>query len=281
MVPSHVDIINGKPVQFYRMGGGRRPNPNSMEHLVPYMVTTTYAFLCLLLLQLGRKPWPYYVADLATSFACVALHHFKQSQLAFNLAIGYTIWNLIPGSLATIELPSHTEFMRDLKIKHPSDSPIDCLICWDDDQSHAELPCGHQFCLPCIKLMTAGEKFQTTCPTCRRPLFNIAERFQLAGMKGNYTCFVITLCRAILHFAHETRRQDYFMAGFALAQVCVMVTVPAYLMYKSWSMGFFSDWVMAKPSAKTWNDLRATGIVCSMSVVMVCVNFWSDAPRFG
>ena len=280
MVPSHVDIINGKPLQFYRMGGGLRPNPNSMEYLVPYMVATTYAVLCLLLLRLGRKTWPYYAADLATAIACAALHHFKQSHLSFNLAIAYTVWNLIPGSLATIELPSHTAFMRDLKIKKPSDSPTECLICWEEDQSHGELPCGHEFCLPCIKLMTGGEKFQTTCPTCRRPLFNIAERFQVAGMKGNYTCFVLTLVRAILHLFHETKRHDYVMAGMVCAQIIVMVALPAYLFYKAWSAESL-DQITAKPSAKTRNGLRATGIVVSMSVVMVCVNFWSDIPRFG
>jgi hypothetical protein len=77
MEPSFVQTINGKPMQFYRMGG-KRPDPNSMDHLVPYMVTTTYAVLCLLLLQLGRKTWPYYTADVATSLACVTLHHFNQ-----------------------------------------------------------------------------------------------------------------------------------------------------------------------------------------------------------
>jgi hypothetical protein len=137
--PSFVQTINGKPMQFYRMGG-KRTNPNSMEHLVPYMVPTTYAVLCLLLLQLGRKTWPYYATDLATSLACAALHRFKQPLLSINLAIGYTIWNLIPGSLAAKDLPSHSEFMQNLKIKEPADSPMECAICWDDDQSTAELP---------------------------------------------------------------------------------------------------------------------------------------------
>jgi hypothetical protein len=278
--PSFVQPINGKPMQFYRMDG-KRTNPKSMEHLVPYMVPTTYAVLCLLLLQLGRKTWPYYAADLATSFACAALHHFKQPLLSFNLAIAYTVWNLIPGSLAAKDLPSHSEFMQNLKFKGPADPPMECAICWDDDQSTAELPCGHKFCLPCIKLMTAGEKFQTTCPTCRRPLFNIAERMQIAGYKGNYTCFALNFSRAVLHFMHELRRQHYYMATFHFSLVVFMCALPAYMLYTVWSHGFLGDWLKNKPSAKSWNDLYATGIVFASSVVMVCTNLWSDSFRFG
>jgi hypothetical protein len=280
MEPSFVQTINGKPMQLYRMGG-KRPDPNSMDHLVPYMVTTTYAVLCLLLLQLGRKTWPYYTADVATSLACVTLHHSNQPLLSFNLAIGYTFWNLIPGSLATKDLPSLSEFMRSLKIKEPADSPTECVICWEDGQSHAELPCGHQFCLPCIKLMTTGSKFQTTCPTCRRPLFNVAERFQIAGMQGNHTCFMLTLFRAVLHFTHEFARRHYVMAGFAFAQIFIISATPAYLIYRVWSVEHLGPWWTNKPAAKSWNDLYVTGTVFFMSVVMVCLNFWSDSGRFG
>jgi hypothetical protein len=278
--PSFVQTINGKPMQFYRMGG-KRTNPNSMEHLVPYMVPTTYAVLCLLLLQLGRKNWPYYAADLATSFTCAALHHFKQPLLSINLAIGYTIWNLIPGSLAAKDLPSHSEFMQNLKIKEPADSPMECAICWEDDQSTAELPCGHKFCLPCIKLMTAGEKFQTTCPTCRKPLFNIAERLQIAGRKGNHTTFALNFLRAVLHLVYEFKMQHYYMAAFNLALVISMLAVPACVMYMVWSHGFLRDWLTNKPSAKSWNDLYTTGFVFVSSAAMVCTNLWSDYLRFG
>lgn len=280
MEPSFVQTVNGKPMNFYRMGG-KRPDPNSMEHLVPYMVATTYAVLCLLLLQLGRKTWPYYTADIATSLACVTLHHFKQPLLSFNLAIGYTFWNLIPGSLATKDQPSHSEFMRNIKIKEPVDSPTECVICWEDDQTHVELPCGHQFCLSCIKLMTTSEKFQTTCPTCRRPLFNVAERFQIAGVKGNYTCFVLTLFRAVLHFTHDLARHHYVMAGFAFAQIFIMSATPAYLIHRIWAAEHLGPWWTNKPAAKSWNDLYVTGIVFATSVVMVCLNFWSDSDRFG
>jgi hypothetical protein len=280
MEHSYVQTINGRPLRFYPMGG-KRPNPRSMEHLVPYMVATTYAVLCLLLLQLGRKTWPYYAADLATSLACATLHRFKQPLLSFNLAIGYTIWNLIPGSLAAKDLPSHSEFMQSLKIKEPTDTPTDCVICWESDQSTAELPCGHKFCLPCIKLMTSGEKFQTTCPTCRQPLFNVAERFQIAGMKGNYTCFVLTLSRGILHFAHEFARRHYVMAAVDFAMVCGMLAVPAYISYRVWTMGHLGAWWTNKPVAKSWSDLYTTGAVFAMSVVMICANFWSDFDRFG
>jgi hypothetical protein len=245
------------------------------------MVATTYAVLCLLLLQLGRKTWPYYAADLVTSFACVVLHHFKQPLWAFNLAIGYTIWNLIPGSLAAKDLPSHSEFMRSLKIKESADSPTECVICWEDDQSHAELPCGHTFCLPCIKLMTAGDKFQTTCPTCRQPLFNVGERFKITGMKGNYTCFALTLARAILHFSHEFTRRHYGMAGFVFAMILVMLAMPAYLIYRIRSEQHLGTWWTNKPVAKSWSDLYSTGAVFFTSVVMVCVNNWSDFDRFG
>jgi len=279
MDDSYVQAINGRPMRFYPMRR-MRLDPRSMEHLVPYMVATTYAFLCLLLLQLGRKAWPYYAADLATSLACVTLHHFKQPLLSFNLAIGYTIWNLIPGSLAAKDLPSHSEFMRSLKIKAPADSPTECVICWEDDQSQAELPCGHRFCLACIKLMTTGEKIQNTCPTCRKPLFEIAERFQLAAMKGNYTGFVLTFCRAVLHLTHEFTRKNYVMASFAFAMVVAMSAFLAYILYKVWSQEFLRDWLTGKPKTKSWNELYATGGVFAGTVVMVCVNYWSDSDRF-
>lgn len=284
MEPSFVQTINGKPMNFYRMGG-RHPNLDSIEYLVPYMVTTTYVVLCLLLLQLSRKTWPYYAADLATSLACVTLNHFKQPLLSCNLAIGYTIWNLIPGSLAAKDLPSHSEFMRSLKIKEPADPTTECVICWDDDQSTAELPCGHQFCLPCIKLMTAGGKFHTTCPTCRRRLFNVAERFQIAGMKGNLACSSLMFARAILNCVHETTRHNYVSVGLSSAQICVMLAMPACIMYKVWSeavtlMGVWS-WLTAKPTAKSWTDLYTVGFVFAVNAVWLCVQIWSDFDRFG
>lgn len=280
MGPSFVQSINGKPMQFHRMGG-RRLNPDSLEPLVPYMVATTYAFLCLLLLQLGRKPRPYYAVDLATSLACVTLQHFKQPLLSFHLAIGYTVWNLAPGSLGTIELPTHKDFLRNLKIKEPADPPTECVICWDDDQTIAELPCGHQFCLPCIKLMPESENFQTTCPTCRKPLFNIAERFQTIGRKGNYTCFVLNFARAVFQFAHEMMRPRYDMAALAFAQICFLLAFPAYLIYKVWAAGALDGWWTDKPTAKSWNDLRTSATVVIASVILICTNFWSDYSRFG
>jgi hypothetical protein len=281
MEPSFVQTIYSKAMNLYRMVG-KRPDPDSMEHLVPYMVATTYAVLCLLLLQLGRKTWPYYATDVATSLACVTLHHFEQPLLSFNLAIGYTFWNLIPGSLAAKDLPSHLEFMRNLKIKKPADSPTECVICWEDDQSHAEIPCGHQFCLPCIELMTTGSRFQTTCPTCRQPLFNFAERFQLVGSKGGLVCFPLALARTILHCAHETLRHNYVSAGLEFARIFAMLAMPAYLFYHLWlSAEDLGAWWTMKPVARSWGDLLATGIVFVANAGMVCVGFRSDFDRFG
>lgn len=278
--PSFVQTINGKPMQFYRTVR-RRPNKNSLQPFVPYMVVTTYMVLCLLLLQLGRKTWPYYIADLITGLSCAALHHFKQPLLSFNLAIGYTVWNSIPGSLAAARLPTHSEFMRSLKIREPKDCPVECLICWDDDRTSAELPCGHKFCLPCIKLLTAGESFKNTCPTCRRQLFQVAERFLLAAMKGNFSCAVLLIARSTLEFSHEMMWSRYGLATVQLFLLSVVVGFITFGLYKVWLAGQLRTFWTGKPEVHTWTQLYVTGSVFFSSVVMTCTNLWIDYRRFG
>lgn len=81
------------------------------------MVAFTHAMIGSLLVQWDNKMWQYKVADLSSWASCLSLYHLQQPLLAFSLAIGYTVWNFLPGSLADINLPSHASFMRNLTVR--------------------------------------------------------------------------------------------------------------------------------------------------------------------
>lgn len=51
-------------------------------------------------------------------------------------------------------------------------SSVTCGVCFEmfgDNQGRSVVPCGHTFCLPCVRHMTSACIF-STCPTCRTPV---------------------------------------------------------------------------------------------------------------
>jgi hypothetical protein len=101
--------------------------------IMPCMAHTTVAILMLFQIstlfrhgvQLRQL-----IAFSITSVTCIALLNQPQPRelWAFCLALGYTIWNLLPGSFALFHLPSHPTFMRNLRIR---DQTGKCIVCWD------------------------------------------------------------------------------------------------------------------------------------------------------
>jgi hypothetical protein len=173
--------------------------------IMPYMAHTTVAILMLFQIstlfrhgvQLRQL-----IAFSITSVTCIALLNQPQPRelWAFCLALGYTIWNLLPGSFALFHLPSHPTFMRNLRIR---DQTGKCIVCWDT-RPLAELPCKHESCRDCLQLM--GEYGQTACPLCRTPLFGARDWPVLAAMKTVVASMGVGTALCLVNAQFEIRR---------------------------------------------------------------------------
>lgn len=122
---------------------------------------------------------------------------------AFCFALGYTTWSLLPGSFTSLDLPSHSAFMKGLG---KQDKQAEYMVCWDK-HTLAQLPCGHGLCERCLQLM--GRHCQTACPMCRNPLFEVMDWSVLAAMKSAIISLTITIPLCLLSALHEGSRKHH------------------------------------------------------------------------
>jgi hypothetical protein len=192
--------------------------------IMPYMAHTTFAILTLyqmfFLYRQGVQRRQVITFSM-TCLACMVLlnQHQPRELWAFCLALGYTIWNLLPGSFALFDLPSHSAFMRNLRVRDQSGK---CIVCWDT-RLLAVLPCKHEGCKDCLQLM--GEYGQTACPLCRTPLFGARDWPVLAAMKTVIASMGVQTALCLLNAQYEIRRGILLNAVVWMVAFCFAVPV--------------------------------------------------------
>jgi hypothetical protein len=187
-----------------------KKTPRSPSSSTYYIAAITYTILgiSVLLTLLGRaSTWRRQITwDIVACSTCLALqYHLPQTREVWILclALGHATWNLLPGSFTSLDMPTHSTFMRTVKMQ---DEQADCIVCWDTDFL-AQLPCGHVICKPCLQLM--GKHFQTACPMCRRPLFSALDWPVLGAMKSAVTSLAITIPLCFLDAIQEISGRHY------------------------------------------------------------------------
>jgi hypothetical protein len=215
----------------------------AMIHIV-FATSILFTFLRRILTWHRQIP-----SDILAYAICLLLqHHLPQHRRiwAFCLALGYTTWNLLPGSFASLDLLSHSSFMQRLTLQ---DEKAECMVCWDE-HALAEMPCGHAVCEACLQLM--GVHCQTACPMCRRPLFGVMDWPVLAAMKSAITSFTvgIPLClRCALDEAKQSQYRNFvvwmgcfYFTGFMLWWAVTRMVIPRgsewwRLSFGQWGLG--------------------------------------------
>jgi hypothetical protein len=243
--------------------------------IVPCMAHTTFAVLSLyqafFLFRHGvqlRQTMAFSIT-LATCMALLSQHQPRELW-AFCLALEYTVWNLLPGSFALFDLPSHSAFMRDLRVR---EQPGKCIVCWDT-RPLAKLPCKHESCKDCLQLM--GEYDQTACPLCRTPLFGARDWPVLAAMKTVVASMGVGTALCLLNTQFEIRRSHILnsfvwtvASGFAVPVVwCVVVNV---IVPNS------EDW-WCQSSGRFGSATTGASVVSTVGVVGM--KLWLDEGRF-
>jgi hypothetical protein len=193
--------------------------------IMPYMAHTTFAILTIcqtfFLYRWGVQLRQFIVFGLNLTICMVLLNQHQPRELwAFCLALGYTIWNLLPGSFALFDLPSHSAFMRSLRVRA---QPSKCIVCWDT-RVLAVLPCKHESCKDCLQLM--GEYGQTACPLCRTPLFGARDWPVLAAMKTVVASMGVQTALCLLNAQYEIRRGS--ISNTVVWMVASCFTVPVF-----------------------------------------------------
>lgn len=176
--------------------------------LAPYMALLTYIILVIAAsysLIRQKRNWRRTVYDIVAWSICMGFLRLREPRevWAFCFAIGYTTWNLLPGSFTSLDLPCHSTFVRSVEMQ---DKQVECPVCWEV-HTVAQLPCGHGICNPCLQLM--GKHYQTACPMCRRPLFSAMDWPVLGAMKSAVASLAITVPLCLLDAIHQGSRSHY------------------------------------------------------------------------
>jgi hypothetical protein len=243
--------------------------------IMPYMAHTTFAILTLFqtffLFRYGAQ------LRQLTAFGvifttCITLLNQQQPRELWALcfALEYSVWNLLPGSFALFDLPSHSTFMRNL---HVRGAPGKCMVCWDP-RSLADLPCKHQSCRDCLQVM--GEYGQTACPLCRTPLFGARDWPVLAAMKTVVASMGVGTAICLLNMQFEIRRGHLLNA--IVWSVASGFTVPVF-----WCVVVYiivpnsEDW-WCKSSGRLSSATTVSSVVTTVGVVVMVL--WLSEGRF-
>lgn len=100
-------------------------------------------------------------SDMVAYAICLSIQHYlpeAREVWAFCFALGYTTWNLLPGSFTSLNLPSHSAFMKGLQ---KQEKQAECIVCWGK-YTLAQLPCSHGTCESCLQLM--GQPLSNSVP---------------------------------------------------------------------------------------------------------------------
>jgi hypothetical protein len=90
-----------------------------LETLTPHIPAITLGILTLTLLQWHCKAWIYRISDIIAYTGCLILHNTSHPLLSLCLATLHTTWSILPGSFASLNLPSHAKFMAETKFISP------------------------------------------------------------------------------------------------------------------------------------------------------------------
>ncbi|KEQ76287.1 hypothetical protein M436DRAFT_26573, partial [Aureobasidium namibiae CBS 147.97] len=103
--------------------------------------------------------------DVFAYISCLIVYNFSYPLLSLCLAAFYTTWASLPGSFASLNLPSHAKFLSTTTFTSPPHAEEEkCMVCWEEETPLASLPCGHTICRSCLVAM--GQALQTACPLC-------------------------------------------------------------------------------------------------------------------
>lgn len=244
--------------------------------IMPYMAHTTLAILALYL-SISLFRWRLDIRQhqiAAHSIICLAcavlLRQDTPRELwAFCLALGYIVWNALPGSF-DYDLPSHAAFMRSL---HVQNQLGDCIICWDA-RILADLPCKHRSCKDCLQLM--GEYGQTACPLCRKPLFGALDWPVLVIMKTLVASMAIHNALCLLNAQYELRQG---FIGYTLVWMAALSITAGSLWYVVVAV--------VMPNEENWWRIAPGGLslatVCgslAYSVSIIGLKLWLDEGTF-
>jgi hypothetical protein len=82
-----------------------------LEVISPHVATITLGILALALLQLHNRFLVYRVSYILAYASCLVSHSLSYPLLSLCLAAFYTTWVPLPGSSASLTLPSHAKFL--------------------------------------------------------------------------------------------------------------------------------------------------------------------------
>ena len=187
-------LPEGYQYKFYP--AKKRRHQHVLEVLSPHIPTITLGILALTLLQWHKKSWIYRISDVLAYVSCLALYNLSHPLLSLCLAVFYTTWASLPGSFASLTLPSHAKFLSTTTfVSPPHPSEERCMVCWEEETPLASLPCKHYTCKSCLLAM--GQALQTACPMCKYPLYSIHDKTLLFINKATLSIQSITV---MLHF---------------------------------------------------------------------------------
>lgn len=243
-----------------------------------YIMTCAHAFtvaaMTALAVQWRVRPWLQRISDLTVCLACISWRQPNLPLLLPSFAVAYTVWTSLPGSLSTMNLPSHSKFMRQLEVVKAAGEQDACGVCWDDGQELAKLPCNHLCCRRCLQSM--GAHFQTACPFCRRPLFSNYDRLVFVFSKGSVTCTTLNTLLSLAQVVFQIRHAHYLDAD-TLLPLATMCTLGGYLAFSGALIRRHErNWWRLTPGAigRSTMSLNASGFACLTGTFLLWQTFW-------
>jgi len=113
--------------------------------------------------------------------------------------------------------------------------------------------------------MGEGERFQTTCPMCRKPLFGVHDRLMLITTKGTYVCLAITLSKGLMDLSFAFMQSRYGWAVFYLMMLGFVLAFPIYAVLKFRAAGISATERLLpndREPIRTRSQMRVSTNVC-------------------
>lgn len=243
----------------------------------------TAAVLCSLSLQYPRPVASAYIPDLIAILSSYLLHLLtKPPTLPLTLALAYAAWTFLPGSFASLNLPSYATFKRTTTFITPKEDASEsdeCRVCWDTAHALAQLPCGHRVCEGCLDLM--NEHCQTACPICRLPLFASSDAACFVLTKASVAVGVVNTTLHVLVCVHEVRSGHNLGAMLSFGFSCM---IGRYL----WLCGilireFGENWWRGSPATvgSSTRSVKAACLALVTGIGLLCSTLWTSRRSFG
>lgn len=243
----------------------------------------TAAVLCSLSLQYPHPVASAYIPDLLALLSSYLLHLLtKPPTLPLTLALAYAAWTFLPGSFASLNLPSYATFKRTTTFITPKEDASEsdeCRVCWDTAHALAQLPCGHRVCEGCLDLM--NEHCQTACPMCRRPLFASSDAACFVLTKASVAVGVVNTTLHVLVCVHEVRSGHNLGAMLSFGFSCM---IGRYLwLYGILIRNFGENWWRGSPATvgSSTRSVKAACLALVTGIGLLCSTLWTSRRTFG